>query len=86
MHPYLNSSNLVPLILKQPGQFRSKLSQFCCNCAIVRSEQQDILLQMYDMAGACQRGRRDLFIVPLQHALLLCFASKPVQFRAGVEI
>lgn len=86
MHPHLNSSNLVPPVPEQLGQFRGKLAQFCGNRAIVCGEQQDIPFQIHHMAGACQRGRGNLFVVPLQYVLLRDFVGQPVQFRAGVEI
>lgn len=85
MHAHLNSSNLVPPVPEEPGQFGDELAQFCGNRPIIRSEQQYLLLQIQHMAGARQRRRCDLLIKQLQRLQLPCFGRQPVQFGAGSQ-
>lgn len=86
LHPHLNSSNLVPPVLKQFGQFRGKLAQFGGHCAIIRCKRQDLTLKLHYMAGARQGGRRNLLIMALQSQQLSGLTGKLAQFRAGTEV
>ena len=66
LHPHLNSSNLAARALKQMGQLRGKLAQFCGRRAVVRSERQGLPIKLQHTAGTYQGGRGYPFIMPLQ--------------------